>query len=363
MVVLKSSIDGDVTPVEVAYVHPPAANVVVALSQVIAELPGIGKDENASQQQGGYAYRGIEAITREAAPLFAKHGIVFVPRLVRWERDQITVSNKPWTDDRCEVVYTVYGPGGPDDKIEVGPIPAVGRDNSDKGTNKALTQAFKYALLQVLCIADGKDDADGSTHERDARPTGPVAANETLTSLAGALKALGEYPDAYKAAGYPALSVITDMLEGRTVPMLAADAHAALAVLADAATIADAESHGSEGASGSPASDEPAVGGAPPIHEGDGVGVPPMSAEPSPPTADVLPAPNAAELDVATRACDLCGSTLSKRVVVGEKVRCANASGCEKRVAAAQPGTCNTPSCANTTGLDDQGFCPDHEQF
>lgn len=146
----------------------PAANVVVALNRVLRDLPGIGKGGRADARQGGYAYRGIEQITREAGPLFAKHGVVFVPKVLSWERDEITVADKPWTDDRMTILYTVYGPGGTGDCIEVGPIPAVGRDNSDKGTNKALTQAFKYALLQVLCIADDKDDADGTTAERDA---------------------------------------------------------------------------------------------------------------------------------------------------------------------------------------------------
>jgi hypothetical protein len=158
----------------------PPSNVVQALSRVLADLPGIGKGDRASQQQGGYAYRGIEAITKEAAPLFAKHGVVFVPHVLSWERDEITVNSKPWTDDRMTISYTVYGPGGPDDCIEVGPIPAIGRDNSDKGANKCMTQAFKYALLQVLCIADAKDDGDASSIEAEfagpmrSAPSGPV---------------------------------------------------------------------------------------------------------------------------------------------------------------------------------------------
>lgn len=147
-----------------------AQNVVEALSRVIRDLPAIGKDSTASAQQGGYSYRGIEAITRAASPLFAKHGIVFAPQVHEWQPPrELQINNKPWTDERLAVTYRVYGPGGPDDFIEVGPIPAIGRDNSDKGTNKCLTQAFKYALTQTLCIGDGKDDADGVAHEADSR--------------------------------------------------------------------------------------------------------------------------------------------------------------------------------------------------
>ncbi len=174
------------------YETRPAPNVIVALSRVIRDMPGIKKDSQSAAAQGGYAYRGIEAITREAAPLFAKHGIVFVPKVVQWDRDQITVANKPWTDDRLLTTYRVYGPGGAEDFIEVGPIPSVGRDNSDKGTNKALTQAFKYALIQTLCIGDSKDDADGQTFERDTAPE--MATVGQRKEVLERLSSLGRYP-------------------------------------------------------------------------------------------------------------------------------------------------------------------------
>jgi len=151
-----------------------APNVVVALLRVMDELPAIGKDGRADPKQGGYAYRGIEQITKQAQGLFAKHGVVFVPRVVGHEIREIEVNGKPWTDTIEQVEYDVYGPGGVEDKITVGPILAIGRDNSDKGGNKCLTQAFKYALLQTLCISDAKDDTDGQAHEASFRQQGPA---------------------------------------------------------------------------------------------------------------------------------------------------------------------------------------------
>lgn len=144
------------------------ANVVEALARVAAELPSIGKDRQASQQQGGYSYRGIEAITRHAAPLLAKYGVVFAPDVQHIEIREITVNGKPWTDTVLTVGYRIHGPGGADDHIDA-TVVGIGRDNADKGANKALTQAFKYVLTQTLCVADGKDD-DGATHEADELP-------------------------------------------------------------------------------------------------------------------------------------------------------------------------------------------------
>lgn len=136
---------------------PPAKNVVEALSRVMADLPGIGRTDRSEQ---GYQYRGIEAITRHAQGLFAKHGVVTVPRVARRTVKDFTINNRPWTEDELWVHYRFYGPAGTEDFIEVGPLVGLGRDNSDKGANKAMTQAYKYALVQVLCIGDGKDDVD-----------------------------------------------------------------------------------------------------------------------------------------------------------------------------------------------------------
>lgn len=158
-----------------------ALNVIEALLRVMRDLPAIGKDDRAAPEQGGYAYRGIEGITKHAQILFAKHGVVFVPSVESWERDEVIVGrDKAWHDDRLRVTYTVYGPGGADDNIVVGPIAAIGRDGADKGTNKCMTQAFKYALLQVLCISDKADDNDGVTVEADyASPADPE--NDPIT--------------------------------------------------------------------------------------------------------------------------------------------------------------------------------------
>lgn len=160
-------------------------NVLEAIAAVMRELPGIGKDSTAAKEQGGYAYRGIESITRHIQELLGKYGLVFVLRETECYIEQIVVNSKPWTDSFLTCEYDVYGPGGPDDKLTVGPIHVQGRDNSDKGYNKARTQAFKYALLQLFSIGDGKDDADGTNQEADSRGAAPPAEPPTPQVMLG----------------------------------------------------------------------------------------------------------------------------------------------------------------------------------
>jgi hypothetical protein len=147
---------------------PEHKNVTEALAAVMAELPAIGKDGKADPSQGGYSYRGIEAITSHAQALLGKHGVVPFPRVVGEPKiTPITINNKPWTDTMLMVEYRFKH--GPTDTEEI----AIGRDNSDKGANKCMTQAFKYALIQVLCIGDKKDDSDGESHVGDETQSGP----------------------------------------------------------------------------------------------------------------------------------------------------------------------------------------------
>lgn len=140
-----------------------------ALARVAAELPAIGKNDRGPANQGGYAYRGIEAIITEAAPLLAKYGVVIVPR-VRVDKVVPSPGMKDgWQDTYITVRWRIYGPDG--SRITA-VTTGVGRDNVDKGVNKAQSQAFKYLLLPLLGVADKKDDADGQ-HYDEGRYTPP----------------------------------------------------------------------------------------------------------------------------------------------------------------------------------------------
>lgn len=167
---------------------PRPSNVIEALAAVMRDLPGIGKDAESPQ---GYRYRGIEAITAHAQQLLGRYGVVYVPRVVSRSIVDIEVNSKPWTDTILSVEYDIYGPGGVDDRIMAGPVIGIGRDNSDKGANKAMTQAYKYALIQTLCIGDHKDEPDSlPAAEADTRAAVADPEKQARTEAARRVKAL-----------------------------------------------------------------------------------------------------------------------------------------------------------------------------
>lgn len=154
-------------------------NVITALAAVMKELPAIGKGDKSPE---GYAYRGIEAITKHLQPLLAKHCVIITPSSTIVDVRPSPAMKEGWQDVQITVDWRIFGPGGPSDVIEAR-TSGIGRDKSDKGANKAQTQAYKYLLLHLLSIADKADDADGVTYEHE-RAELPVAAPISDKSLA-----------------------------------------------------------------------------------------------------------------------------------------------------------------------------------
>lgn len=159
----------------------PPRNVIEALAQVQERIGGIAKLTPEQRKRMGlsggsddgrgikYAYRGIDQITAAAQPLFGELGVVIVPHkeLDRTVVD-IVVANSPWTNHFITVLWRIYGPGGLEDFIEA-ETTGEGRDNSDKGTNKAFTGAHKNLVLKLLSIGDPSEDPDNERHDNDPR--------------------------------------------------------------------------------------------------------------------------------------------------------------------------------------------------
>jgi hypothetical protein len=164
------------------------ANVVDALAAVALELGGIEK--KAARSQLGYAYRGIDAIAAAAQPLLGRHGVVIVPDSTITSRETLTVRNNPWVDVWVDVEWTIHGPG---DTSLTARTQGLGRDNADKGYNKALTQAYKQLLLRLLCIGDPAEDADGPDHQTNWTDPAPDPEPDDADRLVEALKAA--HPD------------------------------------------------------------------------------------------------------------------------------------------------------------------------
>lgn len=128
--------------------------VIQALANVMAEVTSIGKDDfNAFHQ---FNFRGIDTVLKRVGPAFRNHGVVPIPEVRQIDSADLTAKDgKHKRGVTLTVAYTFYGPRG--DSITT-VVPGEANDTEDKATSKAMSVAFRTALLQVLAIPTGEPD-------------------------------------------------------------------------------------------------------------------------------------------------------------------------------------------------------------
>jgi hypothetical protein len=142
-----------------------ATGVYKAINAVQAALAatGIGKDRKNESQ--GYKFRGIDDVYNAVSRLLATHGLCIMPRCT--ERTVVERTNAKGTalfyvTVRCEFDFIAATDGSRHTVVTYGEA----MDSGDKATNKAMSAAYKYALMQAFAIpTEGDNDADATTHE------------------------------------------------------------------------------------------------------------------------------------------------------------------------------------------------------
>ena len=137
---------------------PPA--VYKAIAAVTAELSRAGIAKNQTNEQEGWAFRGIDDVYNALSPLLAKHKLCILPRILQREVQQRRQSNG---DNVSHVALKVAfdfvsAQDGSSHEVEIW---GEGADRADKATNKALASAYKYAAFQVFCIPIAGQVVDG----------------------------------------------------------------------------------------------------------------------------------------------------------------------------------------------------------
>lgn len=112
----------------------------------------------------GYSFRGIDDIYFALQPLFAKYSVFCAPSVTAQHREErATKSGGVMTFTVLTVEFSVYAEDGSCVKLTT-----VGEamDTSDKSSNKAMSAAMKYAMLQLFCIpTEEEKDTEYQNHE------------------------------------------------------------------------------------------------------------------------------------------------------------------------------------------------------
>jgi hypothetical protein len=133
-----------------------------AMAEVMRDVDAIGK--NQKNQQQGFKFRGIDDVYNAVHPILAKHGVFTVPTVLAERTEERQTRNGGNLIYRILTLkYTFFAADG--SSVEAVVI-GEGMDSGDKGANKAMAVAHKYALLQTLCIpTEDMIDPDSQTVE------------------------------------------------------------------------------------------------------------------------------------------------------------------------------------------------------
>lgn len=132
-----------------------------ALIKANKAIGAIAKN-NANQQQN-FMFRGVDDVYNELHPILADCGIVIIPEVVNYEVSERQARNGVLLYTRATILHHFTAEDGSHVTTKV-----VGEamDSGDKGMNKAMSIALKYALFQLFTIPTKEDkDPDATSYE------------------------------------------------------------------------------------------------------------------------------------------------------------------------------------------------------
>lgn len=136
------------------------------LAAVMGDVRAVGKTGRNSAQN--YNFRGIDEVMNAVGPVLRQHGVVVLPTVLEHTHETVTSANgKPMGHVMVKVAYTFTGPAG--DSMTC-TVLGEAMDYGDKTTAKAMSVAFRTALLQSLTLPTTETDPDAESFERAEAP-------------------------------------------------------------------------------------------------------------------------------------------------------------------------------------------------
>lgn len=146
-----------------------APSVYGAITAITAELARAGIPKSRFNDVDDYKYRSIDDVLNRLAPLLAKHRLCVLPKVrKRHTTERLGDNLQLLTNVALRVSFSlVSADDGSSHAVE-----AYGEalDAGDKATAKAMSAAYKSAMIQAFCIPVADlEDADATSHKLVAR--------------------------------------------------------------------------------------------------------------------------------------------------------------------------------------------------
>ena len=136
------------------------------IADCMRQLGAIGKTSKNMQQ--GFMYRGIDAVMNSLNPVLTENRMFCVPEVLEQHREERQTRNGGnLIYSILKMRYTLYAEDGSSvSAVVIGE----GMDSADKGSNKAMSVAYKYAMFQIFSIpTEEMADPDAETPPESSR--------------------------------------------------------------------------------------------------------------------------------------------------------------------------------------------------
>jgi len=147
-----------------------------AITAITAAMSRDGVPKAHTNLDDQYAYRSIDDLLGRLAPLLAKHRLCVLPRILKRQGSD-RLGDGHWALTSVHVVVAYDLVSSHDGSRHTIRASGEALDTSDKATAKAMSAAYKSAMLQTFCVpVTGRDDADA----KSPKPRKPIIGKEPV---------------------------------------------------------------------------------------------------------------------------------------------------------------------------------------
>ena len=139
-------------------------HIYTAILGVMRDAGVVGKDSLNVQQN--FRFRGVDTVVNALAEHLRRHGIITIPRLQTYTYSQVNIgTNRTLTGHAVVEVSYLFASAVDGSSTEV-TVPGEAMDVGDKAVSKAMSVAYRTALIQLFNLPTGEVDPDHGVYER-----------------------------------------------------------------------------------------------------------------------------------------------------------------------------------------------------
>lgn len=134
--------------------------IAEAIVRVMQDVTSVPKGDQFNGGQTRYSYRGVDRVVTALSASMRKHGLVMVPQIVGQPTYTDVTTSQGKAAVRVGVVVTYAIVHGATAESLLVTVPGEAMDSSDKATAKAMSVAWRTALLQTFFLPTDDPDPD-----------------------------------------------------------------------------------------------------------------------------------------------------------------------------------------------------------